>query len=94
MTVTEIKPKEEYVKDDPKSAKLIKEFDEKYLFIKMLIKRRQYLGLSQQEVADKAGLSLDDVIQIENIAADPKINILWKYCNALDITIITQTGVK
>lgn len=78
------------VKDDPKVKKYVEEFDEKYLFIQTLIKRREELGLTQKDVAKRSGLTQSQVSRIETIAHDPTLSVLWKYCKALDIKIISS----
>lgn len=78
------------IKDDPKAKKYVEEFDEKYLFIQTLIKRREELGLTQKDVAQRSGLTQPQVSRIETITHDPTLNVLWKYCKALDIKIISS----
>ena len=52
-----------------------------------IIKRRKMLGLTQDEVAKKAGLSQAQVARLENISQIPRVDTLIKVAIALGLNI-------
>ena len=52
-----------------------------------IIKRRKMLGLTQNEVAQKAGLSQAQVARLENSSQTPRVDTLIKVAIALGMNI-------
>jgi len=52
-----------------------------------LIKRRQRLGLTQQEVADRAGLKQEAIARLEAAKKMPRFDTLLRVSNSLNMEI-------
>ena len=52
-----------------------------------LQKRREYLGLTTQALADQSGVSRAMISKIERLEASPTAALLGRLCNALGITL-------
>ena len=58
-----------------------------------LKKLREAAGMSQQELAGKAGISLSVIAQIEQgVIANPRVNTVTGLAEALGVTCDTLTG--
>jgi transcriptional regulator with XRE-family HTH domain len=55
--------------------------------VSVIVKRRKLLGLTQDELALKAGLSQAQVARIENSSVIPKLDILIKVAIALGMSM-------
>lgn len=69
--------------------------EEKFKFVAELLghrlkDRREQLGLSQPQVAQKAGLNTATVYRIENARFLPDIKTLLKLCYALDMIFVLE----
>lgn len=53
-----------------------------------IVKRRKMLGLTQAEVANKAGLSQAQVARLENSSQIPRVDTLIKVAIALGMNIV------
>ena len=47
--------------------------------------RRQSLGLSQEQLADRAGIERKSVSRVETGAYSPSVDRLWNICDALGV---------
>jgi transcriptional regulator with XRE-family HTH domain len=47
--------------------------------------RRQELGLSQEQLADRAGIERKSVSRVETGAYSPSVDRLWNICDALGV---------
>lgn len=57
----------------------------------MLIKeRRKALKITQKELADLAGISINTVVAAERGQGDPKISTYLAICNVLGLKLIVQ----
>ena len=56
---------------------------------KRIAKRRKVLNLTQEDVAEAAGLSNNFISNIENNYSIPSIDSLLRICEAIDTTLIT-----
>ncbi len=54
--------------------------------------RRRALGLTQQELANRAGLSLRTVVAIEHGEANPRLSVLRACLDALGLVISLAEG--
>ncbi|MEJ8306645.1 helix-turn-helix transcriptional regulator [Saccharibacillus sacchari] len=55
--------------------------------VNQLMLRRKVLGLTQQEVATKAGITQAQVARVENEHTIPKLDTILKIASALDVSI-------
>lgn len=46
--------------------------------------RREYLNLRQEQLAERAAVSVDTLQRIEGAHSDPKLSHLWRIAAALD----------
>lgn len=53
----------------------------------ILAKKRQELGLSQEKLAEKLGLSLSTILRIEKCKFSPNADLLYMIADALEIEI-------
>ena len=53
----------------------------------MLYKMRMEMGFSQRELAVRAGVSRNTIMQIENGDCTPNLDTLKKLCAALDVDL-------
>lgn len=60
--------------------------EQKTIFAKNLFKMREYLGLSQQELADKAGMTKTAISNYEISYSEPKRRYLERLCEALGVS--------
>ncbi len=60
--------------------------EQKTVFAKNLLKMREYLGLSQQELADKAGMTKTAISNYEISYSEPKRRYLERLCEALGVS--------
>lgn len=81
---------EEYVKDDPKSAKYIDIFNARYDLVMKLKTRRKELGYSQQYVAQMMGVTQQEVSRIETVTHDPSLGKLINYCNVIGVKLTVE----
>ena len=51
--------------------------------------RRKYLKITQQELADLAGISINTVVAAERGQGDPKISTYLAICNVLGLKLTT-----
>jgi len=49
--------------------------------------RRQFLGLSQEQLAERAGVERKSVSRVETGAYSPSIDRLWDICDALEVSL-------
>jgi transcriptional regulator with XRE-family HTH domain len=57
--------------------------------------RRQSLGLSQEQLAERAGMERKSVSRVETGAYSPSIDRLWDICDALGVSppaLLSPTG--
>lgn len=54
--------------------------------------RRKYLGMSQESLADKAGVSALTVVRVENGRYEPRIETLRNLSEALSVPINELLG--
>ena len=52
--------------------------------------RRKALKITQKELADLAGISINTVVAAERGQGDPKISTYLAICNALGLKLIVQ----
>ncbi len=55
-----------------------------------LRRRRQFLGLRQQELADPIGISTSALGRWERRVSDPRLGSLCAWCEELDLDIILR----
>ena len=61
--------------------------------LSMLIRaRRRELGLTQEDLATKAGIDTKQVSRLENGAHEPKLSTMLSLLAALDVEILLQDG--
>jgi transcriptional regulator with XRE-family HTH domain len=60
--------------------------------LRVLVKRRQRLGLSQTAVAARMGTSQSAVARLEAGRSDPRLSTLARYAAALDATVSYAIG--
>jgi hypothetical protein len=63
----------------------IEKLTEVFLVTTALWRRREELGLTPEEVAERSGLSLDEVESIENNALDTPAHNLSRYASAVGL---------
>ena len=54
---------------------------------KLIIRRRKEKGLSQKQLALQAGITQPFMNEIESGKKKPSIDVLFKLCEVLDITV-------
>ena len=64
----------------------VKFMEQKTVFARNLFKMRDYLGLSQQELADKAGITKTAISNYEISYSEPKRKYLERICEALGVS--------
>ena len=52
--------------------------------------RRKALKITQKELADLAGISINTVVAVERGQGDPKISTYLAICNVLGLKLIVQ----
>lgn len=57
---------------------------------KIIRERRQMLRLTQERLANEAGISLRTIKLIENGSGNPSLSTLSKICNALGMEILIR----
>lgn len=73
-------------KDDNKSRKLIFDQEGLELLAKRLKEIRAEKGVSQEELAYRAEITLSQIARIETIKINPTVSTIFKIARALDIT--------
>jgi hypothetical protein len=71
----------------PGSRRRIEEMSEVVLVTTALWQRREALGTTIEDVAERSGLSLDDVESIENNAVDAPLEQLFRYAEAVGMRL-------
>ena len=66
------------------------EIDQEYKLMEEIIEIRKSLGLSQVEVAQKAGLKQQEISRIECIGNSPTLRSFLKYLDAIGLKISIQ----
>ena len=51
----------------------------------MLRARREAYGLTQAELAERAGIALSSLVRVENDQVDPRFTTIRKLAHALDV---------
>jgi transcriptional regulator with XRE-family HTH domain len=54
--------------------------------------QRKALGITQEELADRAGIDRTYASQLERAIANPSLTVLCKVADALDLTLIDLLG--
>ena len=63
--------------------------------VMQFVKKREKLGYTQQEIADKMGVMRQQITRFENMSNSPTIFFLVKYANALDTELdVILNGVE
>ena len=52
--------------------------------------RRQMLKITQQELADLAGVSINTVVAVERGSGNPRMETIISICNVLGLQLITK----
>ncbi len=71
----------------PGSRRRIEEMAEVVRVTTALWQRREALGVTVEDVAERSGLSLDDVEAIENNAVDAPLEQLFRYAEAVGMRL-------
>jgi transcriptional regulator with XRE-family HTH domain len=72
---------------NPSQLRAIELAKNDYRFLSELVKIRKDLGLSQQDVADRLGISQPAVAAFERHDADPKMSTIRRYAHAVGILV-------
>lgn len=56
----------------------------------LIKERRKVLHITQQELADLAGISVNTVVAVERGQGDPKISTYTSICNVLGLNLIVS----
>lgn len=59
--------------------------DQLPLIIRQLIRKREFAGITKQELADRLGYSFDTVYQWENGRIHPSFQSLMNWCQFFDV---------
>ncbi len=54
--------------------------------------QRKAMGITQEELADRAGIDRTYASQLERAIANPSLTVLCKVADALDLTLIDLLG--
>lgn len=64
-----------------------------YRLLSSLVRVRKVRGLSQQDVADKLGLSQPTIASFERYDADPKLSTIRRYAHAVGAIVTHEVAV-
>lgn len=59
----------------------------KYVYYSKLVKARRDAGLTQAEVAERMGVSLETVYEVENYYDNPRVSVLRRYAIAVGVKV-------
>jgi DNA-binding XRE family transcriptional regulator len=71
---------------DPECSKSIGQYDFGYEVARLLLTTRRERQLTQDDVATMAGMTQQQIADIERLKANPTALTVTKLCNALDVT--------
>jgi len=74
-------------RSDPRQALAIEQMEQDDALLDGLIQRRRELGLTQQEVADRLGITQSAVARFEGGDRDPRLSTLRRYALAVDALV-------
>lgn len=73
--------------ENPELKKYIKRADMEYQFIRSLVKLRKELGITQNEISERSGLTQQVISRIETYDSLPTLRTLLKYIDSMDLEI-------
>ena len=75
---------------NPEFKKEYEELEVEYAIMKEMLKAREELGMSQQELSVKTGITQPDISKLENGKANPSIGTLKKIAEAFGKKLVVQ----
>lgn len=85
-----INPEEEIeksIKNNPELEIYMKQADAQYKLIKSLVEFRKSAKITQQEIAEKSGLTQQMVSRIEKVTNTPRLDVFLRYVSALGLEL-------
>ena len=76
--------------ENPEFKKAYEELEVEYAIMNEMLKLREELGISQQELSTKTGITQPDISKLENGKANPSIGTLKKIAEAFGKKLIVQ----
>lgn len=77
-------------RSDPQQALAIEQMEQDDALLDALIQRRRELGLTQQQVADRLGITQSAVARFEGGDRDPRLSTLRRYALAVE-SLVTHS---
>lgn len=93
MPFVKINPKEEKKKLREENPELKREFDivdKEYELLKKAIEFRKGQKITQEDIADKSGLSQQSVSRIEKLGVEPTLRNFIKYIDAAGLQLVLE----
>jgi len=93
MPFIKVNPKEDKNKLRESSPELIREFntiDKEFELLKEVIEFRKSQKITQEDIADKSGLSQQSVSRIENQGVEPTLRSFIKYVDAVGLQLVLR----
>ena len=75
---------------NPEFKQAYDELEVEYAIMNEMLKAREELGMSQQELSTKTGITQPDISKLENAKANPSIGTLKKIAGAFGKKLIVQ----
>lgn len=76
--------------ENPEFKKAYDELEVEYAIMNEMLKAREELGMSQQELSTKTGITQPDISKLENGKANPSIETLKKIAGAFGKKLVVQ----
>ena len=76
--------------ENPEFKQAYDELEVEYAIMNEMLKAREELGMSQQELSTKTGITQPDISKLENGKANPSIGTLKKIAGAFGKKLVVQ----
>ena len=76
--------------DDPEFKKVYESGESAFQIMRAIAESRAVSGLSQKDLAEKAGVSVGTIIALENGTANPSLKTLEKLASAMNMRLVLR----